>query len=151
VAPVDHDRGSPDGTGKATRHVAHRAEEALAVEFRRRTLLPLDDVLGCLRDTIPLLSRSTLHRCLRRHGILRLPCDEGKASQRRCFAKTAIGHVHVDLCELRLAQGKLFLFLAIDRVSRFAHVAFFDASTKANGAAFLREVVEVTPTRSVPC
>jgi len=27
------------------------AEEAIIVEFRRRTLLPLDDVLGCVRDT----------------------------------------------------------------------------------------------------
>jgi len=38
------------------------AEEAIIVEFRRRTLLPLDDVLGCLKDTIPNLSRSALHR-----------------------------------------------------------------------------------------
>ncbi len=43
------------------------------VEFRRRTLLPLDDVLGCLREAIPALSRSALHRCLVRHGISRLP------------------------------------------------------------------------------
>ena len=28
-------------------------EEAMVVEFRRRTLLPLDDVLGCLPDAIP--------------------------------------------------------------------------------------------------
>ena len=34
------------------------------VEFRRRTLLPLDDVLGCLREAIPKLTRSALHRCL---------------------------------------------------------------------------------------
>jgi hypothetical protein len=40
------------------------AEEAVVVEFRRRTLLPLDDVLGCLRDAIPTLTRSSLHRCL---------------------------------------------------------------------------------------
>src|SRR5215217_2670142 len=40
------------------------AEEAIVVEFRRRTLLPLDDVLGCLREAIPELSRSALHRCL---------------------------------------------------------------------------------------
>jgi hypothetical protein len=40
------------------------AEEAIIVEFRRRTLLPLDDVLGCLKVTIPNLSRSALHRCL---------------------------------------------------------------------------------------
>ena len=35
--------------------VLTEAEEAIVVEFRRRTLLPLDDVLGCLRATIPRL------------------------------------------------------------------------------------------------
>ncbi len=54
-------------------------------------------------------------------------------------------YVHVDVCELRLAEGRLFMFLAIDRVSKFTHVAFFDANTKANGAAFLRGVVEAFP------
>ena len=29
------------------------AEEAVVVAFRHKTLLPLDDVLGCLKDTIP--------------------------------------------------------------------------------------------------
>ena len=38
-----------------------QAEEAIIVEFRRRTLLPLDDVMGCLRDSIPNLTRSSLH------------------------------------------------------------------------------------------
>jgi hypothetical protein len=28
-------------------------KEAIIVEFRRRALLPLDDVMGCLKDTIP--------------------------------------------------------------------------------------------------
>ena len=55
--------------------------------------------------------------------------------------------MHVDVCELRLAQGKPILFLAVDRVSKFVHVAFFGANTKANGAAFLREVVTVFPYR----
>ncbi|MGH6860781.1 MAG: IS481 family transposase, partial [Phyllobacterium sp.] len=47
------------------------AEEAIVVAFRQQTLLPLDDVLGCLWDTIPNLSRSALHRCLQRHGVSR--------------------------------------------------------------------------------
>jgi transposase-like protein len=123
------------------------AEEAIVVEFRRRTLLPLDDVLGCLREAIPALSRSALHRCLVRHGISRLPRDEEKASKRQRCAETAIGYVHIDACELRLAEGKLHMFLAIDRVTKFTHVAFFDANTKANGAAFLREVVAAFPYR----
>jgi transposase InsO family protein len=125
--------------------VLTEAEEAIVVEFRRRTLLPLDDILGCLRETIPALSRSALHRCLVRHGISRLPRDEEKASKRKRFAETTIGYVHIDVCELRLAEGKLFMFLAIDRVSKFTHVAFLVANTKMNGAAFLREVVAVFP------
>jgi hypothetical protein len=90
--------------------VLTEAEEAM---FRRRTLLLLDDVLGCLRKPIPALSRSALHRCLVRHGISRLPQDEEKPSKRKRFAETAIGHVHIDACELRLAEGKLYMFLAI--------------------------------------
>lgn len=136
---------APMGPRRPRSTVLTEAEEAIVIEFRRRTLLPLDDVLGCLRETIPKLSRSALHRCLVRHGISRLPQDEEKASKRKRFAETAIGYVHIDVCELRLAEGKLFMFLAIDRVSKFVHVAFLDANTKMNGAAFLREVIEVFP------
>ena len=137
----------PMGPARPRSTVLSEAEEAVVVEFRRRTLLPLDDILGCLRGTIPTLSRSALHRCLVRHGISRLPRDDERTPKRKRFAETKIGYVHIDVCELRLAQGKLFMFLAIDRVSKFAHVAFFDANTKANGAAFLREVVDVFPYR----
>jgi transposase InsO family protein len=137
----------PMGPSRPRSAVLTAAEEAIVVEFRRRTPLPLDDVLGCLREVIPTLTRSALHRCLVRHGISRLPRDEEKASKRHRFAETTIGYVHIDVCELRLAEGKLFLFLAIDRVSKFTHVAFYDANTKLNGAAFLRQVVAAFPYR----
>ena len=121
------------------------AEEAMVVEFRRRTLLPLDDVLGCLRDSIPNLTRSSLHRCLERHGISRLPENPDKASKRGTFADVAIGYVHVDISELRLADGKLNMFLAVDRVSKFTYVEFRSDVGKANGADFLRGVVAAFP------
>jgi hypothetical protein len=47
--------------------------EAIIVAFRQHTLLPLDDCLYALQATIPHLGRSSLHRCLQRHGIGRLP------------------------------------------------------------------------------
>jgi Integrase core domain len=125
--------------------VLSAAEEAMVVEFRRRTLLPLDDVLGCLRESIPKLTRSALHRCLQRHGISRLPKTEDAASKRGSFADTKIGYVHIDTCELRLAEGKLIMFLAIDRVSQFAVVQFRDTVGKMEGAAFLRYVVATFP------
>jgi transposase-like protein len=43
----------PMGPSKPKSTVLTEIEEAIVVEFRRRTLLPLDDVLGCLRETIP--------------------------------------------------------------------------------------------------
>ncbi|HEX6013998.1 MAG TPA: IS481 family transposase, partial [Geminicoccaceae bacterium] len=54
----------PMGPARPRSTVLTEAEEAIVVEFRRRTLLPLDDVLGCLREAIPKLTRSALHRCL---------------------------------------------------------------------------------------
>src|SRR4051812_640116 len=107
---------APMGFRDPRSSVLTEAEEAMVVEFRRRTLLPLDDVLGCLREAVPTLFRSALHRCLARHGISRLPRDGEKAPKRQRFAGTAIGYVHIDVCELRLAEGKLHMFLAIDRV-----------------------------------
>jgi len=114
------------------------------VEFRRRTLLPLDDLMGCLKDTIPNLSRSALHRCLQRHGISRLPKAE-IAETRKRFKTYEIGYVHIDSCELRHADGKLVMFLAIDRVSKFTYVEFHDHAGKMEGAAFLKNVVAAFP------
>jgi transposase len=66
-------------------------EEAVVVAFRRHTLLPLDDCLYALQPTLPHLTRSSLHRCLKRHGISRLPQVEGEASAKRKFKAYPIG------------------------------------------------------------
>lgn len=81
------------------------AEEELVVEFRRRTLLPLDDMLGHLHQCLPQLSRSALYRCLVRHGISQLP-KSTNAPKRGKFAPTEMGYLHIDSSELRLESGK---------------------------------------------
>ncbi len=60
---------APMGPRERRSTVLTPIEEAMIVAFRRRTMLSLDDVMGCLRDSIPKLTRSSLHRCLERHGI----------------------------------------------------------------------------------
>jgi transposase-like protein len=94
-------------------------EEAVVVAFRKHTLLPLDDCLYALQATIPRLTRSSLHRCLERHGISRLPEVEGNKPNRKKFERYPIGYFHIDLAEVRTAEGKLYLFVAIDRTSKF--------------------------------
>lgn len=60
-------------------------QEATVVAFRRHTLLPLDDCLYALQATIPHLTRSSLHRCLQRHGISRLPEVAGDKPAKQPF------------------------------------------------------------------
>lgn len=55
-------------------------EEAIAVAFRKNTLLLLDDCLYSLQITISQLTRSALHRCFQRHGISLLPQLENNCS-----------------------------------------------------------------------
>src|ERR1700729_1983706 len=85
-------------------------EEAVVVAFRRHTLLPLDDCLYALQPTIPHLTRSSLHRCLQRHGISRLPQVEGETSPKRKFKAYPIGYFHIDIAEARTAEGVAFAF-----------------------------------------
>ena len=127
------------------------AEEAIIVEFRRRTLLPLDDVLGCLRDTIPNLTRSALHRCLQRHGISRLPATRDHGTSGKRFKTYEIGYVHIDSGELRHADGKLILFLAIDRVSKFTYVEFHDMPGRWKAQPSSGMSSRPFPTRSTRC
>ena len=63
----------PAGPRQPRSSVLSMEEEAIIVAFRRHTLLPLDDCLYALQATIPYLTRSSLHRCLQRHGVSRLP------------------------------------------------------------------------------
>lgn len=70
---------------------------------------------------IPHLSRSSLHRCLRRHGISRLPEVEGDKSPKKKFKSYPIGFFHIDIADVQTAEGKLRLFVAIDRASKFAY------------------------------
>ncbi len=93
-------------------------EEAIIIAFRRHTLLPPDDCLYALQPSIPHLSRSSLHRCLQRHGISRLPEAEGDKPKQK-FKRYPIGYFHIDIAELRTGEGKIHLFVATDRTSKF--------------------------------
>ena len=120
-------------------------EEAVIVAFRRHTLLPLDDCLYALQATIPRLTRSSLHRCLLRHGISRLPEVEGDKPAKKAFKRYPIGYFHMDIAEVRTAEGKLYLFIAIDRTSKFAFVQLVERANTKAAVAFLDALVDAVP------
>lgn len=98
-------------------------QEATCVAFRKQTVLPLDDCLDALQTSIPALTRSSLHRLFQRHDISRLPEMDGEQSAKKKFEQYPIGYVHLDIAEVRTEEGKLDLFVAIDRTSKFAYAA----------------------------
>jgi transposase InsO family protein len=120
-------------------------EEAIVVAVRRHTLLPLDDCLYALQATIPHLTRSSLHRCLRRHGISRLPEVEGEQPSNRKFKAYPIGYFHIDIAEVRTEEGRLYLLVAIDRTSKFAFVELHQKVTTRVAGDFLRHLIAAVP------
>src|SRR6201993_3101553 len=122
-------------------------DEAIVVAFRKHTLLPLDDCLYALQPTIPHLTRSSLHRCLQRHGISRLPEVEGGKPSKKKFKAYPIGYFHIDIAEVQTAEGKLYLLVAIDRTSKFAFVELHEKAPRRVAADFLRALIKAVPYR----
>jgi transposase InsO family protein len=137
----------PTGPKEVKSTVLSVEEEAVVVAFRRHTLLPLDDCLYTLQATIPHLTRSALHRCLQRHGISRLPEVEGDKPTKKKFKNYPIGYFHIDIAEVQTAEGKLYLYVAIDRTSKFAFVQLARKTGRTSAAAFLVALIQAVPYR----
>ena len=135
------------GPGEPCSTVLSQDEEAMVVAFRRHTLLPLDDCLYALQPTIAHLTRSSLHRCLQRHGISRLPDMEGDKPKRQKFKRYPIGYFHVDIAEVRTDECKLYLFVAIDRTSKFAVTRLVDKANRKTAWEFLETLLDAVPYR----
>ena len=120
-------------------------EEALVVAFRRHTLLPLDDGLYARQATLPPLTRSALHRGLRRHGVSRLPDMAHEKPGKTQFKADPLGYFHIDIAEVRTEAGKLSLFVAIDRACKLADAELHADANKLVAAQFLRNLLAAIP------
>jgi hypothetical protein len=132
------------GPKEARSTVLSVEEEAICVAFRRHTLLPLDDCLYALQSTIPHLTRSSLHRLFQRHDISRLPSVEGD-KPRKCFKSYPIGYFYIDIAEVRTAKGKLHMFVAIDRTSKFVFAELHERATRRIASDFLKRLIDLIP------
>jgi len=133
------------GSKKARSISLSLEEEAICIAFRKHTLLPLDDCLYALQSTLPKLTRSSLHRLFVRHGISRLPEVQGSKKEKKKSKAYPIGYFHIDIAEASTEEGKLYLFVAIDRTSKFVYVELLEKYGKAEAAQFLRNLVQSVP------
>jgi transposase InsO family protein len=118
------------------------AEEEIAVELRTRLQLSLDDILEVMQRCLrPAISRSALHRCLHRHGVSQRPPEPKPEIQR--FDPQPFGYVHIDLKHLTRLDGRpAYVFVAIERATRFVHVEIAEERSGATIAACLERFLD---------
>ena len=116
-------------------------------------MLPLDDLLAVCREFIcASVSRSGLDRCLRRHGVgnLRALLPATPKQPAKGFKAYEPGYVHVDvkyLPQMQDESARSYLFVAIDRATRWVFVQVKRNKTAANARAFLKALHKACPIR----
>ena len=143
----DHVSDLPFGS-KKLRTVLTEVEEKAICIFRKSTNHSLDDCFIVLKDTIPKLSRSNLHRCLKRNGLSVLQKEDSKShtANKKKFATYEIGYLHIDITEINLENNpKFYLFVAVDRVSKMTVARLYQNQTIENSIKFLKEVIASFP------
>ncbi len=136
-------------------------QEQLVVELRKLLLLPLDDLLVVTREFIhPQATRSGIHRTLKRHGVSRLKAleqahreEEGEQpldSKPKAFKDYEPGFVHVDVKHLPRMQdesSRRYLFVAIDRASRWVYLEVLPKKSARHACGFLKRLIAQAPFR----
>ena len=132
---------------------ASEEERAVVCALRRATGFPLDDLTFVVAHFLAPLNRDAVYRILRAEGLGRLPPASHPRQPAGAFKGYELGFVHLDvkhLPRLRASDGELrkrCLFVALDRRSRFVHLAVEDDETEASARAFLEEVLTAFPFR----
>ena len=138
-------RRTIEDTRKGPKHpvstVLTRAQEALIVIFRKRTLFTIDDCWPVLKKAIPRLSRSALHRCLVRYGVNRIPAGNTK----KPYCSDDSGHYTVDLYILPMEMGGQYLLFAIGNLHGFVFAEAVDGFSNYETADFLGELIKRSP------
>lgn len=70
---------------------------------------------------------------------------EGDKPKRQKFKRCPIGYFHIDIAEVRTEEGKLYLFVAIDRTSKFAVAQLVEKANRKTAGEFLEHLLEVVP------
>jgi transposase InsO family protein len=139
-------------------HTAHqlqttlnRAQELVVVHLRKTLLLPLDDLLAVTREFLcPRVSRSGLDRCLRRHGAGNLNALKPASPKEphKPFKSYEPGYVHMDvkyLPQMADETKRRYLFVAIDRATRWVYVELKANKSAASARSFLKALHKACP------
>lgn len=129
------------------------AQEVIVMEIRRLCLLPLDDLVSVTREFINAdASRSGISRLLRREGLSKLadlqPVPQGEEAPKKTFKDYEPGYLHIDikyLPKMPDESARRYLYVAIDRATRWVFLRTYRDQTERSSVDFLRRVHKATP------
>jgi transposase InsO family protein len=130
---------------------ASEEERAIVCALRQATGFPLDDLTFVVTHVLPHLNRDSVYRILKAEGLNRLPPAQQHKRESGSFKDYDLGFLHIDikhLPKLRDQEGvtrKRFLYVAIDRASRWVHLAVQDDELTGSAIAFLQEAIAAAP------
>lgn len=70
---------------------------------------------------------------------------DGDKPKRPKFKRCPIGYFHIDIAAVRTEEGKLYLFVAIDRTSKFAVAQLVEKANKKTAWKFLELLLDAVP------
>lgn len=132
-------------------------QEIIAVELRRTLLLPVDDLLAVIREFMnEEVSRAGLERCLKRNGVSNLKelrfsmaLDVEKSIKAfKNFKEYEPGFIYIDIKYLPRMPDELkhrYLYVGIDRATRWVYLDVFPDKEACTAAAFLQRLLERIP------
>ncbi len=129
-------------------------QERLVVELRKLLLLPLDDLLVVVREFIhPKATRAGIHRTLRRYGVSNLrdmlrEKEDLQTAAPKTFKDYAPGFMHVDvkyLPQMPDESSRKYLFVAIDRATRWVYLEILPAKSARSASGFLKRLIDKAP------
>jgi DNA-binding transcriptional regulator YiaG len=132
------------------------AQEGIVAELRKTFFLPLDDLLVVTREFInPKASRAGLARTLKRYGISNLnkmnkalKAESVEKKPKKSFKDYEPGFVHIDIKYLPRMEDeswRKYLFVAIDRASRWVHMKIINDKTAKTTSYFIKDLYKVRP------
>ena len=140
-----HTSDLKSGPKKPRSTLLTEAEEICCFTFRKHTQLGLDDCLYNLKQLFPKLTRSSLHRCFKRHGVNLIPKAETQKEKTKKFKKYEPGFLHIDIAQVRTEEGILYLFVAIDRTTKYVYVELQEQQTAHVAVKFLKNTLAHFP------
>lgn len=123
---------------KNHRYALTEVEKHLFIAYRRECFEGIDDVVEAMEERLQKrFCRTTVYNLFRKEGINRVPRTKEAIKKFKYYPK---GYLHIDVTEIPIIEQKnkkQFLYVAIDRQTRYMFYKIYDRQTQFNTLDFV--------------